>query len=245
MTLAQITIRRGTTAEWAAANPVLGDGEMGYDSTLKRVKVGDGVVSWVGLGWSTMSPGEVQSVLTAATIIDQADTPTDASVANLITTPGSQTNTQLSAAFGDVLDAADFPGQVEKVAGELAYAQSITSTTLAVGTGTQGLTGVQINFRAPVGPFAIEIGGLLQYLLATGDPVLRVVDAAGATVREFHHKRSADNGEFVSFDARCRVAAKPPGTLLTYSLAGVQRASGTWQVLGSAAYPTWIKAVIS
>lgn len=99
MALAQITIRRGTTAEWAAANPVLGDGEMGYDSTLKRVKVGDGVSSWVGLGWSTMAPGEVQSVLTAATIIDQADTPTDASVANLITTPGSQTNTQLSAAF--------------------------------------------------------------------------------------------------------------------------------------------------
>ncbi|WP_323986184.1 sialate O-acetylesterase [Microbacterium plantarum] len=101
MALAQITIRRGTTAEWAAANPVLGDGEMGYDSTLKRVKVGDGVVSWVGLGWSTMSPGEVQSVLTAATIIDQADTPTDASVANLITTPGSQTNTQLSTAIAE------------------------------------------------------------------------------------------------------------------------------------------------
>lgn len=41
-----IQLRRGTSAEWAAANPVLAFGEPGYDSTLKIIKVGNGVTAW-------------------------------------------------------------------------------------------------------------------------------------------------------------------------------------------------------
>ena len=35
-----------TTAEWEAENPILLKGEMGYDSTSKRYKIGDGVKNW-------------------------------------------------------------------------------------------------------------------------------------------------------------------------------------------------------
>lgn len=38
--------RRGTAAEWAASNPVLGDGEIGWDKTTNEVKIGDGVTAW-------------------------------------------------------------------------------------------------------------------------------------------------------------------------------------------------------
>lgn len=38
--------RRGTAAEWSAANPVLGAGEIGYTTDTKVVKVGDGVTAW-------------------------------------------------------------------------------------------------------------------------------------------------------------------------------------------------------
>lgn len=41
--------RRGTAAEWAAANPILGDGEIGYSTDAKVIKVGDGVTAWVSL----------------------------------------------------------------------------------------------------------------------------------------------------------------------------------------------------
>lgn len=41
--------RRGTTAEWAAINPVLGDGELGYDKTTGVIKVGDGTSTWSAL----------------------------------------------------------------------------------------------------------------------------------------------------------------------------------------------------
>lgn len=35
-----------TTAEWETENPILLKGEMGYDSTSKRYKIGDGVKNW-------------------------------------------------------------------------------------------------------------------------------------------------------------------------------------------------------
>lgn len=50
--IAQIQMRRGTSAEWAAAAPVvLAAGEQGYDSTLKMSKIGDGSTAWVSLPW--------------------------------------------------------------------------------------------------------------------------------------------------------------------------------------------------
>lgn len=53
--IAQIQVRRGTTAEWAAASPVVLEvGEQGYDTTLKRLKVGDGVTEWASLEWDTL-----------------------------------------------------------------------------------------------------------------------------------------------------------------------------------------------
>lgn len=47
--MAQIRLRRGTTAEWSAANPVLASGELGVDLTLGKIKLGDGVSVWSSL----------------------------------------------------------------------------------------------------------------------------------------------------------------------------------------------------
>ncbi len=41
--------RRGTSTEWSTANPVLANGEIGYDTTTKRFRVGDGVTAWNSL----------------------------------------------------------------------------------------------------------------------------------------------------------------------------------------------------
>lgn len=47
--MSRVMSRRGTTAQWTSANPVLSSGEMGYDSTLKTFKVGDGATAWATL----------------------------------------------------------------------------------------------------------------------------------------------------------------------------------------------------
>lgn len=45
-----IRLRRGTTAEWASANPILRSGEPGVDLDTGEFKIGDGVTQWSGLG---------------------------------------------------------------------------------------------------------------------------------------------------------------------------------------------------
>ncbi len=50
-----IQSRRGSSAQWSAANPILADGEIGYDSTTKQMKVGDGVTAWNALAYSDIS----------------------------------------------------------------------------------------------------------------------------------------------------------------------------------------------
>lgn len=43
------TERRMTGAQWASANPVLLEGEEGYDTTRDNFKIGDGVTAWNSL----------------------------------------------------------------------------------------------------------------------------------------------------------------------------------------------------
>jgi hypothetical protein len=42
----RIQLRRDTAAAWAAANPVLGQGEIGLDLTNRKIKIGDGATAW-------------------------------------------------------------------------------------------------------------------------------------------------------------------------------------------------------
>jgi hypothetical protein len=41
--------RRGTAAEWTAANPVLADSEFGFETDTKKMKMGDGSTDWASL----------------------------------------------------------------------------------------------------------------------------------------------------------------------------------------------------
>jgi hypothetical protein len=45
----RIQVRRGTTSEWNSANPILEEGEIGYNSTLGQMKIGDGDTAWGSL----------------------------------------------------------------------------------------------------------------------------------------------------------------------------------------------------
>ncbi len=41
-----LQIKRGTTAEWASANPILASGELGVDLTTFSLKSGNGTAPW-------------------------------------------------------------------------------------------------------------------------------------------------------------------------------------------------------
>lgn len=56
--LVQMQMRRGTSAEWSAANPVLASGELGLDTSQNKFKIGDGVTAWNSLTFATGQRGE-------------------------------------------------------------------------------------------------------------------------------------------------------------------------------------------
>lgn len=44
-----IQFKRGSSARWLELNPILADGEPGYDTDKGRLKIGDGVTPWTDL----------------------------------------------------------------------------------------------------------------------------------------------------------------------------------------------------
>lgn len=87
----KIQIRRDTTSNWTANNPILSVGEIGWDTTLKKGKVGDGSTTWGSLAFSIFTQAELDAkanlasptftgTVTAATVsLTTADTATAAS----------------------------------------------------------------------------------------------------------------------------------------------------------------------
>ena len=57
--LTTIQLRRGTTAEWASSLNALAQGEMGFDTTIKKIKIGDGSTLWAGLPWLTIAGADL------------------------------------------------------------------------------------------------------------------------------------------------------------------------------------------
>jgi hypothetical protein len=55
--VAKIQFRRGTAASWTSANPVLLNGEPGYETDTKKYKIGDGVTAWTSLAYVTSGGG--------------------------------------------------------------------------------------------------------------------------------------------------------------------------------------------
>lgn len=66
----RIQVRRGTASEWASANPVLGEGEPGYDLTNKILKVGDGTSTWSDLTEAGISQEDLDQAI--SNLIDSA-----------------------------------------------------------------------------------------------------------------------------------------------------------------------------
>jgi len=66
----QIKIKRGTAAEWTAANPVLADGELGYVSDTNTLKVGDGTTAYSSLNALVVSTGAINEAMLSGYGID-------------------------------------------------------------------------------------------------------------------------------------------------------------------------------
>jgi hypothetical protein len=57
--LTTIQLRRGTSTQWSASTSALAQGEFGYDTIVKKYKIGDGTSLWGSLPWATVLPAEL------------------------------------------------------------------------------------------------------------------------------------------------------------------------------------------
>lgn len=59
----RLQFRRGTEAEWFAADTILGEAEIGYETDTKKIKVGNGITSWNSLSYVNVVPSDLVNTL--------------------------------------------------------------------------------------------------------------------------------------------------------------------------------------
>ncbi len=97
----RVKVRRDTSANWATSNPILADGEQGYDKTLKQYKTGDGATAWTNLVFDRIDAAQVDNLpasLTAAQVDTQITNKgyqTAAQVDTIVVAKGYQTAAQV------------------------------------------------------------------------------------------------------------------------------------------------------
>lgn len=52
--MTRIRVRRGTSAQWTAADPVLGEGELGFETDTGKLKIGNGSTGWTTLAYTSL-----------------------------------------------------------------------------------------------------------------------------------------------------------------------------------------------
>jgi hypothetical protein len=60
----KIQLRRDTTANWTSSNPTLSQGEIGYELTTGKIKIGTGTTAWNSLSYLTIATSSVTGTLT-------------------------------------------------------------------------------------------------------------------------------------------------------------------------------------
>lgn len=59
----RLAIRRDTASQWSLINPVLLDGEIGYEKDTGKMKIGDGVRAWNALPYFVSGSGGSSGIL--------------------------------------------------------------------------------------------------------------------------------------------------------------------------------------
>lgn len=64
-----IQLRRGTAAQWTAANPTLMEGELAIETDTGKYKIGNGTQAWSALSYSSLP----STAITSTTVTTKGD----------------------------------------------------------------------------------------------------------------------------------------------------------------------------
>lgn len=131
-----IRIRRGTTSQWASSTRVLEPGELGLDTTLNKVKVGNGSALWSALPWLHITSQELSTQ--ASSTLTSANEYTDIAVAALGNTSDATYVPQSDVGNPNGVASLDSNGKIpdSEIPDTIARDTEIPSSTTSVPEGT-------------------------------------------------------------------------------------------------------------
>lgn len=140
--LTTIQLRRGTSVEWSASTSPLAMGEMGYDTTVKKFKIGDGTSLWASLDWTTIIPSEISEIIddrVASLIVAGSNITTSYNdVTGTLTISGTAVSSVTSEEVQDIVGAALVAGSGISVA----YNDTAGTVTISLSDPTIQLTDI-------------------------------------------------------------------------------------------------------
>jgi Major tropism determinant N-terminal domain len=89
----KIQLRRGTAANWTSTNPILSDGEVGFESDTGKFKIGRSNTAWTDLAYATDLPSEVTGLVSNLSNTVTSHTSATTSVHGIADTSALETKT--------------------------------------------------------------------------------------------------------------------------------------------------------
>ena len=71
----KIQIRRGSSTLWTSVDPILSQGEIGLETDSGKFKIGNGTNVWSVLDYATLTPTEISSAISGASLTNTDDLP--------------------------------------------------------------------------------------------------------------------------------------------------------------------------
>ena len=182
----RIQMRRGTTSEWNSADPILNEGEIGYNSTLASFKIGDGTSLWSDLDYyqaaADITPNEIgaiasteknaadgvaildgsKNVVTALSVVFEGATANDFETFLTVTEPASDITINLPSTADTLVGRATTDTLTNK------SISGATNTLSNIGNGSLTNSAITINGSSVSLGGSISIGDITGVTAGTG-----------------------------------------------------------------------------
>jgi hypothetical protein len=201
----KIQLRRDTAANWTSTNPTLAAGEIGFDTTNNKFKIGDGANTWTSLLYQSDA-----SLLSGAASVTSVTTSGDVTVGGNLTVNG--TTTTLNSSTVQVDDKNIELASVAVVTGRTGTAT--TSSATITGSNTAGLL---------VGQTITKTAGTSTL---TGTTIVSIINATAFTL-----DNPVASGGSLTFDTSGSTNATANGAGLT--VLATTGGNKTWQWVSS------------
>jgi uncharacterized protein YoxC len=169
--------RRGTAEQWTAANPVLGAGEIGFETDTGKLKVGDNVNTWLDLAYFVNAEdlsGELGDYATQEYV--------DTAIENVVGLAPETLDTlaELATALGDDADFSTTIFNATEVSKQEAITFAEQYTDAEITTLSDTVSGTTSNIIATADALALDVQGLSSTLDNLSGDVTEIIATADA-----------------------------------------------------------------